>query len=286
MNLILYGSTGYIGSEFSRQINARGWNVGCLSHGSVMPNLRLELDGLRPGETDAVINCAAFICKPSVDLNNDWKEDTLLGNLVLPAQLACICEGYDVPLMQISTGCLFTDIQKVNGTKFNEEDCPDLSLDLGAGYYVGSKELAEQVVRKMNKHWICRTRLPFDHIDRPRNFLSKLIGFKKVLDTYNSYSHRGDFVNACLDMIEHRVPWGTYNCTNAGAIWSHEIISMLLDANLIKGVEYWLRDEFLKTRKTPMSNCELDISKLLATGIKMRSVHESMADSIKNWVRA
>ena len=34
-----------------------------------------------------------------------------------------------------------------------------------------------------------------------------------------------------------------------------------------------------------MSNAELDVSKLLATGVKIRPVMEAMEDSMKNWTK-
>ena len=131
-------------------------------------------------------------------------------------------------------------------------------------------------------------RLPFDQYDHPRNFLSKLLSFPKVLDTRNSMSHRGDFVKACLDLIELKAPFGTYNMTNPGAVWTHDIVDMLKQRpGLFKtDWEYWDLVEFiLQVRRTPMSNAELDVSKLLATGVKIRPVMEAMEDSIKNWTK-
>jgi UDP-glucose 4,6-dehydratase len=35
--------------------------------------------------------------------------------------------------------------------------------------------------------------------------------------------------------------------------------------------------------KTPRSNCILDVSKLLATGVPMRPVEEALADALQQW---
>ena len=50
-------------------------------------------------------------------------------------------------------------------------------------------------------------------------------------------------------------------------------------------IEFWKDDaEFYKqAAKTPRSNCVMDVSKLLSAGVKMRSVHEALEDSLKNW---
>ena len=49
--------------------------------------------------------------------------------------------------------------------------------------------------------------------------------------------------------------------------------------------EFWTNDEefYQVAAKTPRSNCVLDVSKLLATGVKIRGVEEALEDSLKNW---
>jgi dTDP-4-dehydrorhamnose reductase len=159
-----------------------------------------------------------------------------------------------------------------------------LTFDKGAGFYVGSKALAEQVVRQYEKTWICRVRLPFDQYDNPRNYITKLLTYPKIVDAYNSLAHRGDFVKACLDIIELKAPYGTYNMTNPGAIWAHDICKLLQDKGLLKRVNYWNWQEFMDTcARTTKSNAELDTSKLLATGVKMRTVREAIEDSINKF---
>jgi dTDP-4-dehydrorhamnose reductase len=286
MRLILLGATGYIGEEFCRQLNlGRNATFRVPHEEATFGKLSYAIEWWH---TELVINCAAFVTKPSVELCEDHKADCLLGNTVFPAQVAAACQAADVPLLHVSTGCLYDDGGKEFGTPrmppFKESDPPMLTFDRGAGYYVGSKELAERLVRQYEKTWICRVRLPFDQYDHPRNFLSKLLSFSKVLDTRNSMSHRGDFVKACLDLIELSAPFGTYNMTNPGAVWTHDICDRMNTAGMSKGFTYWEWDEFVQNiRRTPMSNAELDVSKLLATGVKMRTVQEAIEDSINNW---
>ena len=49
--------------------------------------------------------------------------------------------------------------------------------------------------------------------------------------------------------------------------------------------EFWSGDEefYHFAAKTPRSNCVMDVSKLLATGVKMRPVEEALDDSLKKW---
>jgi len=49
--------------------------------------------------------------------------------------------------------------------------------------------------------------------------------------------------------------------------------------------EFWANDDefYRQAAKTPRSNCVLDVSKLVATGVRLRPVEEALEDSLKNW---
>ena len=286
MQLILIGS-GYIGSVFESEAASRGWRVMKISHELSQTSLfrhTLSQYADDDGYT-VVVNCAAYIKDGRADSCEDNKADTVLGNLVLPARLADACYDSNIPLLHASTACMY------NGTKdghgWTEEDTPQLSWRARSdcGTYVASKQLAEEVLMEQGKSWICRVRLPFDNIDNPRNFLSKIRNYEKVYDNTNSLAHRGEFVNACLDMIDKRVPYGIYNVLNQGAIWTHDIIDMMnRREHLKREFVYWNEEEFMSSvARTPKSNCLISVKKLLATGIKMRHVGEAVEDSLDNW---
>ena len=54
---------------------------------------------------------------------------------------------------------------------------------------------------------------------------------------------------------------------------------------LDRSFEFWNSDaEFYKTGAvTPRSNCVLDVSKLLSTGVKLRPVEEALESSLRQW---
>jgi UDP-glucose 4,6-dehydratase len=129
-------------------------------------------------------------------------------------------------------------------------------------------------------------RIPFDDFDNGRNYLSKLQRYAKVYDNLNSISHRADYVRACLDLWEKRAPFGIYNVTNQGFVTSRQVVGLI--EKILKPhrkFEFWKDDsEFYgQAAKTPRSNCVMDVSKLLAAGVKMRGVYEALEDSLKNW---
>jgi UDP-glucose 4,6-dehydratase len=129
-------------------------------------------------------------------------------------------------------------------------------------------------------------RIPFDEFDSTRNYLSKVQRYPKVYDNVNSISHRADYVRACLDLLERRAPFGTYNVTNPGFVTTRQVVEMIQKILKPKRqFEFWRNDEefYRVAAKTPRSNCVLDVSKLLATGVKIRPVVEAIEDSLRNW---
>ncbi len=110
--------------------------------------------------------------------------------------------------------------------------------------------------------------------------------YAKVYDNVNSISHRGDFAKACLDLWERSAPFGIYNVTNPGFVTTKHVVQ-LIEKHLkpAKKFQFWANDtEFYKAAaKTPRSNCVMDTTKLLATGVKIRPVEEALEDSLKNW---
>lgn len=282
--ILLLGASGYIGQAFFRRLKELDADFACLYRSTCDYTRFTELyDTLKHGFS-LVINCAAFVAKPSVDLCEDHKSETLLANTVFPQTLLNACEITGVPLIHVSTGCLYNGANRCKG--YSEEDSPHLTFDTGAGVYVGSKALAERIVSQYDKAYICRIRLPFDQYDNERNYLSKIQRYPKVYSNVNSLAHRGDFVNACLDLWEKRAKPGIYNCTNRGAISAFEIVGMIRD--ILKPNRpffFWDEEEFMQRHaRVPKSNCVLSVDKLASVGINMRHVTEAVEDALRKWV--
>jgi dTDP-4-dehydrorhamnose reductase len=282
--ILLLGATGYIGSEFVRVLNQRNvkayaWNRSPAYDYRRPATFRQTIEEI---EATVVINCAAFVKEGVVDKCEDDKAQTLVTNLALPVMLAEECAKSNITLLHVSTGCLFNGDN--GGKGWSETDEPQLSFNTKCGVYVGAKELAERFVRQYEKHYICRIRLPFDNIDHHRNYLSKLMNYPKAVSAMNSISHRGDFVNACLDLLKLKAPFGTYNVTNPGAIHS-EWICEELAKKFNREFVFWDNEEFMRTvARTPKSNCILNTDKLRDAGVRMRNVHNAVMDSIGNWL--
>jgi len=274
MNVILLGSTGYIGSEFARISMQRGHVITPLDYREAVQKERWFSDFVQKerwfSDFDLVVNCAAYIPKPSVSLCDQNEVETVNGNVRLPFKLACICERKDVPLVHFSTACLFDE-----NREYAESDKPLRGFKDHCGWYVGTKLMAEELVGNIEKHYILRIRLPFDEQAGERNYLSKIIAYPKVYDHLNSLTHRADCMNAALDLVERKAPFGTYNLTNPGSISARRVCDKMLAAGLLTKMP-----EFVPG---PCTGTTLSVDKLLSAGVKIRPVEEAVDDAIKNW---
>lgn len=269
MSILLLGRTGYIGSAFEKEIHARGITAACLTRSELNYTdeflLRDCLDTLKP---KVLINAAAFIPTPSVDLCKDHKPETWRANVHLPVMLARVCQELGIMFCHISTACLYDDKKE-----YAESDFPTRLGDGYCSFYLNTKFFAETLVRDIcEKHYIWRIRLPFDEYDSPRNYLSKLKSYSTVWSQTNSLTHRGDFVRSALDMIERKVPFGTYHMVNKGATSSRAIVDMVKDKIIQPLYDRGLAGGSI-----------LSTSKLEATGCGMRSVVEAVDEALRNW---
>lgn len=285
--ILLLGHTGYVGSAFARLLEEKGLSFRGISRSEVNYYDRAELATLiKTQKATFLINAAGFTGKPNVDACEVQKAETLLGNAVLPGIIREVCEDLKLPWGHVSSGCIYSG-RRPDGKGFTEADPPNFSFRTNnCSFYSGAKALGEEVLEGSDHCYIWRLRIPFDNIDNPRNYLTKLLRYDRLLEAENSISHLEDFVTACLACHEKQVPFGTYNVTNPGAVTTRQVVQLikrhLVSDRVFKFFES--EDDFMqKAAKTPRSNCVLGSSKLLHAGIEMRPVEQAIIDSLKNW---
>jgi dTDP-4-dehydrorhamnose reductase len=312
--IILLGGSGYIGGQFARTLQERGIQFVAplrseINYGQFTV-LREFIEKTRP---EFLINAAGYTGRPNVDACEKNWADTLQGNTLFPAAAAHACASLGIPYGHVSSGCIYNGAKVVAGGRsrverdltkaglpallekdrgafqgFSEADEPNFTYRRPpCSFYSGSKALAEEALSGVGQGYIWRLRIPFDRFDNPRNYLSKLRNYAKVYQNVNSLSHRADFAAACLDLWQKRAPYGTYNMTNPGFVSTRQVVEMMQKIlRPSRSFEFWRDDEefYRVAAKAPRSNCILDVTKLLATGVALRPVEEALVDSLENWV--
>src|SRR6266498_715985 len=311
--IILLGASGYIGQAFAAELSQREVPFVPVSRADMdYTKFGPLLDFLRSRRPALVIIAAGHTGRPNVDACEEKKSETLLGNTLFPLTVAQACSVSGIPWAHISSGCIYSGgkvqvedrwvVERNLNTPrlrklfesaperfrgFVETDPPNFSFrSPPCSFYSGTKALAEEALSSLDGGYIWRLRIPFDELDNSRNYISKLLRYPRIYDNINSLSHRRDFAKACLDLWQVRAPRGIYNITNPGAVSAEDVVRLIREViRPAREFEFWPNDEefYRLGAKTPRSNCIMDASKLLATGVKMRPVQDALRQTLKAW---
>jgi dTDP-4-dehydrorhamnose reductase len=288
--ILILGGTGYVGSTFQRFFATRGIPARSLDINELdCTNLDALTAFLQREHPSFLINCAGYTGRPNVDACELHKTESLLGNAVLPGVIAQACQRVSLPWGHISSGCIYTGARP-DGSGFREDDPPNFSFrQNNCSFYSGTKALGEEILAGAPDCYLWRLRIPFNEVDGPRNYLTKLMRYERLFDARNSISQLDEFVRACWETWERRVPFGIYNVTNPGSLTTREVVALIQKAGVCKKEFRFFKDEaeFMReAAKTPRSNCVLDTSKLQATGIRLTEIHEAIETALRHWVPA
>ena len=311
--ILLLGSTGYVGQAFATELRRRGHSFIPLTRKAInYADFSLLFDYVRRVKPRFIINAAGYRGRPNVDACEVAREDTLFANTLLPQTIARVCSMTDTPWGHVSSGCIYRGAKLIlNGRTqdiagpelrrlfsecpekicgYTEWDEPNFAFrHAPCNFYSGTKALAEEAIRGQGRVYLWRPGMPFNERSEPRNLLWRLQHYPRVYDGVNSLSQLDDFVRACLDLWEKQAPFGIYNITNPGAVTTRQIIEAI--QRILKPdrpFEFWPGDEefYHHGAKALRSNCILDVSKLLATGVRIRPVEKALEDSLRHWTVA
>jgi dTDP-4-dehydrorhamnose reductase len=299
--ILLLGASGYIGRTFASELRRRGHCFIPLTRRAFdYTRFDFLFDYLRTMRPVFLVNAASYECSPDAVVGEAEREKMMAANSILPQMIARVCLMTKTPWGHVSSGSVYRGAKVVENGKptirrhlggsetlnlfaaqpelfhgFTELDEPNYSFRIpSCNFYTGTKALAEEAIKDIGQSYIWRLRLPFNEREESCNWLWQMQRQSEVHDTINSFSHLEDCVKACLDLWETRAPFGTYNVTNPGAMTTGRVaeeVRRVLRASVR-----------VKTggEETSQPSCILDCSKLLRTGVKLRSLEESLEDCL------
>jgi len=288
--IYLLGGSGYVGQAYQKLLTAKGIPFKNLQRQSLdYTDVATLVEALKADKPEFLINAAGYTGKPNVDACETDKTNCLFGNAILPGRIAEACEITNTPWGHVSSGCIYTGARE-DGTEFTEADTPNFTFrQNNSSFYSGTKALGEEILKDTPNVYLWRLRIPFDNIESPRNYLTKLIRYENLLEASNSISELNEFVAATFACWEKRIPFGTYHVTNPGYVTTHEVVELIQESGVCTKTFNFFKDEsefMKKAAKTPRSNCIMSSGKLAAAGITMTPVKEAIAEALKNWIPA
>ncbi|MBT5016320.1 sugar nucleotide-binding protein [Candidatus Peregrinibacteria bacterium] len=271
MKILIYGK-GYLGHKFYEYLQAQGEEA--IWGSADIGNLELVRADLKEHSPDTILNCAGKTGRPNVDWCEDHQDETFYSNVTGPLVLMKAAQETDTHLAHLGSGCIYQGDN--DGKGFSEKDTPNFY----GSFYSQTKAWSDQMMKNFPV-LILRLRMPIDANPGPRNFISKITKYDKVINIPNSMTVVEDLLPATHELLK-KYATGTYNMTNPGAIDHETILDMyteIVDPSFT--YEIISLQELEKHIKAPRSNCILDASKLANEGIKMRPVEEAIRDCLE-----
>ena len=291
MKLLIYGTEGWIGSQFLEIIKKDGIEyVKGLSRVDNSEDLFEEINNITPthiisfiGRTHGTFNNKYY---PTIDyLEQPGKlYDNVRDNLYSPLLLCNICQQKNIHLTYLGTGCIFKfDDEHPFGKEengFTENSMPNF---FGSSYSI-VKGFTDRLMKLYEKNVLnLRIRMPITGEKNPRNFITKITKYEYICSIPNSMTVLPELLPIVLDMIKKNVT-GTINLTNPGLISHNEILQMykaIVDNNFTW--KNFSKEEQLKILDCDRSNNYLDTDKLVSLYPNIKNIKESIKDCLINY---
>jgi dTDP-4-dehydrorhamnose reductase len=273
MKVLIYGSTGWIGGQLVKMLKEK--NITIIESKVRLENytnISSELDNIKPTH---VLLAAGLTGTPNIDWCEDNKEYVTSVNVIGTSVLGDECRKRGIHLTYLGTGCIYEYDENhtiENEIGFKEEDIPNFSKS----FYSKTKIITENILKLMNNVLILRIRMPLSDDLHPRNFITKIIKYSKVINIPNSMTVLNDLLPVVIDMLINK-KIGIYNFTNPGLISHNEILTLY--KKYIDPEFQWQNfdlNEFSTVTKAGRSNNCLDSSKLCGEYPEIEHISKSI----------
>lgn len=218
MIYLVFGAQGWIGSKVVTILSANNHTI--VPAKSRAEDAEEEIRSIKPDRVISLIGRTSGPGFPNIDyLEQKGKlKENINDNLYAPVTLALICQKLNIHFTYLGTGCIFSDLDTSH--KYKEDSLPDF---FGSSYSV-VKAFTDRLMHQLPVLNI-RIRMPVDDSFHPRNFITKITSYKKVINIHNSMTVLPELLPIMLDMSEKGIT-GTINLCNPGVISHNEILEM------------------------------------------------------------
>lgn len=262
MSDILFFGAGWIGTQFSARLEATLVPTD-IADG---PAVAAALDAHRPTR---VVNCAGKTGQPNVDACETDAAATYRSNVAGAILLASACKERGIHFTHVGSGCIYEGDN--GGAGFSEEDPPNFMGSL----YARTKLLSEAALRDLDALQL-RIRMPLSREPSPRNLLTKLLRYPRIVSVANSVTVLEDFWAPATALIE-RGETGVWNLVNDGVEYHADLLRLYQEhVDAEHHFEVVDLEALRKLVVAGRSNCVLSTAKLTAAGLAMPPVDAAL----------
>ena len=272
--LLFGGKTGWIGGKLIELLTAQGKKFVIAESRTEDRNKVLEeIEKVKPTH---ILNAAGVTGRPNVDWCEDHRMETIRANVIGVLNIADICAMKGIHHLLYATGCIFEydDNHVIGGKGFTEEE----KANFHGSFYSHTKAYVEDLLREFPSTCVLRVRMPISDDLNPRNFVTKIVKYDRVVNIPNSMTVLTELLPISLIMAERRLT-GIYNFCNPGAISHNEVLDLYKE-HVDPSYTYtnFTVEEQAKILKAGRSNNTLDHTKLVSAlpDVKIDDIHTAM----------
>jgi len=288
MQILVYGSNGWIGSQFIDIL--KGNDIDFFAGRSRVDDekdLIKEIDEIKPTHVISFIGRTHGKIGNKVYTTIDYLEkegklfENVRDNLFSPLLLADICSKKSIHYTYLGTGCIFKFDEthpfgeEENG--FTEDSLPNF---FGSSYSV-VKGFTDRLMHLYKDSVLnLRIRMPITGEKNGRNFITKIVNYERVCSVPNSMTVLPELLPCVLDMIKNGIT-GTINLTNPGLISHNEILQMYKE--IVDHDFTWKnfsQEEQRAILAADRSNNFLETSKLETMYPHIKNIRDSVRDCL------
>ncbi len=268
---ILILGKGYIGQRLKEGLNGT-------INDSKIHQLKDVQDLIHQFNPKIMINCIGYTGDRNVDDCELQPEKTIQANTFVPLLLAEGALRNNIKLVHVSSGCIY-HYDYSQSKPIDEKKIPDY-FDL---YYSRTKIYSEKPLEILSRQFnilITRIRIPLDDRPHPKNLLTKLIQYKKVIDVPNSVTYIPDFIRALKYLLKKNAK-GLFNVINKGALYYPDLLKIYqrhVPDFQFELIEY----DKLKLKRT---NLILTCKKLEKIGFPVRKTRDILEKCVQSYLK-
>jgi len=271
MSGILIFGNGWIANKYlERYPDARLWT-------EILNSPQEIGDMLDDEDPDCVLNAAGITGSPNVDWCETHQIETAVGNTMLPIMLAKECADRNIHLTHLGSGCIFYgDSPDAGGWRENDYPNP-------VAYYSKTKAAADLVLGGMPNVAVVRLRLPLDSTPSPKNTITKLASYPKVIDVRNSVTVMEDLLEVLRQVMGKRAT-GIFHAVNPEPLAYRDLMRWYEEIVDPAHVNEWISEQdaagltAVKRSTNILSN-----TRLAEAGIVMRPTEEAVKDCLTKY---
>tara|TARA_B100001115_G_C15845536_1_gene425768 strand:- start:2456 stop:4336 length:1881 start_codon:yes stop_codon:yes gene_type:complete len=289
MKCLIYGSKGWIGTQFLKVIPSSIEVVCGNARCDDASQVRQEIDTVQPthvycflGRTHGTIEGRVYSTIDYLEQPGKLREN-LRDNFKAPLNLAEMCQNRNIHLTYLGTGCIFAyDQNHPEGnqtTGFLETDHANF---FGSSYSI-VKGYTDRLIQRYKNVLNLRIRMPITDEYNPRNFLTKITTYDKICSLPNSMTVLPELLPKVFELSQRNYT-GTLNLTNPGCITHNEILTMyrdLVDPNFT-WTNFTEQDQNKLLDSKRSNNC-LDTTKLTELFPDIQDIHTSVRQMLTTY---